>query len=154
MNTPRFIPPIGQKTYEVADDEIPKAQRFVLLLEDDPNLGGHLKLFLETEGFTVTLAKDGVEGLKQVMNADFDVILCDMLMPNLPGNMFYMAVERTKPALTKRFIFITGHQSDPKISAFLKQVRGLTLFKPFQMPQLLETIEVVLKKNARNASVG
>jgi hypothetical protein len=66
----------------------------------------------------------------------------------MPGNMFYMAVERTKPALAKRFVFITGHESDPKISAFLKQVRGLSLFKPFQMHQLLETIQVVLKRNS------
>ncbi len=61
--------------------------------------------------------------------------------------MFYVAVERTKPALAKRFVFITGHQTDAKIAAFLKQIRGLCLFKPFQMQQLLETIEVVLKKN-------
>lgn len=149
MNIPRFIPPIGEKTHVVSEDDIPQSPRHVLLLEDDPEFGGHLKLFLETANFTVTLAKDGVEGLKQVMNADFDVIICDLLMPTMPGNMFYLAVERTKPALTKRFIFITGHQGDQKVAAFLKQVRGLTLFKPFQMSQLLETIEVVLKKNSR-----
>jgi DNA-binding response OmpR family regulator len=142
-----FIPPLEQKTYEVADDEIPKSPRHLLLVEDDADYAGILKEFLETSNFIVTLAKDGVEGLKQVMAADFDVIVCDMLMPKMPGNMFYIAVERIKPGLTKRFVFITGHESDPKVAAFLKQVRGLSLFKPFQMHQLLETIEVVLKKN-------
>ena len=147
MNKPTFNRPLEQKTYEVSDDEIPKSPRTVLLVEDDTEFAGHLSLFLETSNFIVTQAKDGVDGLKKVMAADFDIILCDMLMPNLPGNMFYMAVERTKPALAKRFVFITGHQSDPKIAAFLKQVRGLCLFKPFHMHQLLETIQVVLKKN-------
>lgn len=147
MNRPLFIKPLEEKTYEVSDDDIPKSPRNLLLVEDDTTYAEHLKLFLETSGFVVTLAKDGVEGLKKVMAADFDVIVCDMLMPNLPGNMFYMAVERTKPSLTKRFVFITGHDGDPKIASFLKQIRGLSLFKPFQMHQLLETIEVILKKN-------
>src|SRR5437868_5189755 len=147
MRKPIFIPPLEQKTYEVADDEIPKSPRRLLLVEDDEPYAQILKEFLETSNFTVTLARDGVEGLKQVMAADFDVIVCDMLMPKMPGNMFYIAVERTKPALAKRFIFITGHESDTKVAAFLKQVRGLSLFKPFQMHQLLETIEVALKKN-------
>ena len=148
MNKPIFNRPLVEKTYEVSDDDIPKSPRNVLLVEDDVEFAEHLKLYLETTGFVVSLAKDGVEGLKKVMAADFDAILCDMLMPNLPGNMFYLAVERTKPALAKRFVFITGHQGDQKVAAFLKQVRGLCLFKPFQMHQLLETIEVVIKKNS------
>jgi two-component system response regulator VanR len=150
MNKPRFNAPLEQKTYVVPDDEIPRTKRNLLLLEDDKDLASHLKMFLETEGFKVATAKDGMDGLRQVMATDFDIILCDVLMPNLPGNMFYIAVERTKPALAKRFIFITGHQSDQKINSFLKQVRGLCLFKPFQMHQLMETINVVLKKNAQN----
>src|SRR5258706_10605014 len=130
MRIPIFIRPHEQKTYEVSDDEIPQSPRHLLLVEDDQAFAEILKEFLETSNFIVTLAKNGVEGLKQVMGADFEVIVCDMLMPQMPGNMFYMAVERTKPALAKRFVFITGHESDPKISAFLKQVRGLSLFKP------------------------
>src|SRR3954468_2426987 len=102
MTKPLFIRPLVEKIHEVPDDEIPQSRRTLLLVEDDVDFAAHLKLFLETSNFTVTLAKDGVEGLKKVMAADFDVIVCDMLMPNLPGNMFYMAVERTKPALTKR----------------------------------------------------
>jgi DNA-binding response OmpR family regulator len=147
MRKPIFVRPLEQKTYEVPDSEIPKSPRHLLLVEDDEAYARILKEYLETSNFIVTLARDGVEGLKQVMGADFDVIVCDMLMPKMPGNMFYIAVERTKPALAKRFVFITGHESDPKIASFLKQVRGLSLFKPFQMHQLLETIEVVIRKN-------
>lgn len=147
MRKPIFIRPLEQKTYEVPDDEIPPSPRHLLLVEDDEAYANILKEYLETSNFIVTLAKDGVEALKQVMGADFDVIVCDMLMPKMPGNMFYIAVEKTKPALAKRFVFITGHESDPKISSFLKQVRGLSLFKPFQMHQLLEAIGVVIRKN-------
>ncbi len=148
MNKPAFNRPLQEKTHEIPDDEIPQSPRNILLVEDDHTFAEHLRLILESHKFVVTQAVDGVDGLKKIMAADFDVVLCDMLMPNLPGDMFFMAVERTKPALTKRFIFITGHQSDPKVAAFLKRVRGLCLFKPFQMHELLDMIQIVLKKSA------
>ena len=66
--------------------------------------------------------------------------------PNLSGDMFYMAVERTKPNLCKRFIFMTGHKGDPKIDAFIRKVRGLMLWKPFELHDLQATIEAILKK--------
>lgn len=147
MNKPRYFAPYGEKTHEVNEDDLPLTSRPVLLVEDDAEFAAMLKGVLETSGYRVTTAKDGVEGLKLVMAEDYEVILCDLLMPNLPGNMFYVAVERTKPAMAKRFIFMTGHGADPKMSAFLKQTRALALFKPFQMHDLLEYMKVVLKKN-------
>src|SRR5438034_11627317 len=80
----------------------------ILLLEDDREFATMLRVYLEDEAFKVTEVENGVEGLRKVMATDFDIILCDMLMPNLAGDMFYMAVERTKPQLAKRFIFMTG----------------------------------------------
>jgi hypothetical protein len=61
--------------------------------------------------------------------------------------MFYLAVERTKPHLCKRFIFMTGHRGDPKIDEFIRRVKGLMLWKPFEMYMLTEAIQTVLKKN-------
>ncbi len=94
-------------------------------------------------------AKSGVEGLKKIMADDFDLVICDMVMPSLPGDMFYLAVERTKPRLCRRFIFITGHKGDPKIDAFIRRVGGLMLWKPFQMHELQRAIQSVLRKAAR-----
>ena len=118
----------------------------VLLLEDDKDFSMILDAFLESEGFKVTQVANGVEGLKQVMGADFDLILCDMLMPNLAGDMFYTAVERTKPHLCKRFIFMTGHRGDPKWDAFARKVGPVMLFKPFELHILLESVFSILRK--------
>ena len=147
MHRTRFIPPQTLKTYDVTDGAL-ETSKSILLVEDDLQYSHLLKEYLETFGYSVTVAPDGVQGLKRVMESDFDVVVCDLLMPNLPGDMFYVAVERVKPKVAKRFIFITGHQNDPKISEFVKKVRALTLFKPFQMHVLLETIQVALKKVA------
>jgi DNA-binding NarL/FixJ family response regulator len=80
------------------------------------------------------------------MASDFDIILCDMVMPSLPGEQFYLAVERTKPHLCKRFIFMTDHQADPKTEAFIRPVRGLMLWKPFRLADLLTAIAIAWKK--------
>ena len=69
-----------------------------------------------------------------------------MLMPNLAGDMFYAAVERVKPHLCPRFIFMTGQRGNRKVDEFIRKVRGLILWKPFQMHVLFETIQAVEKK--------
>jgi DNA-binding NtrC family response regulator len=148
MDRFRFVAPPEQKVYDVTD-EAPELSKTVLLVEDDAAFAEILKEYLESYDFSVTIACDGVQGMKRVMEKDFDIIICDLLMPNLPGDMFYIGVERVKPKLAKRFIFITGHQNNPKISEFVKKVRALTLFKPFEMHVLLETINVALKTQKR-----
>lgn len=145
MDRFRFVAPIEQKTYDVTDEAEVLTSKTILLVEDDAQFSQILKEYLESYDFSVTIACDGVQGMKRVMEKDFDIVICDLLMPNLPGDMFYIGVERVKPHLAKRFIFITGHQNNPKISEFVKKVRALTLFKPFEMHVLLETIRVALK---------
>lgn len=118
----------------------------ILLLEDDKDLAPMLECFLKTNSFQVTTVSNGVQGLRKIMESDFDVILCDMVMPNLPGDMFYLAVERTKPGLCKRFLFMTGHAADPKWDSFIRKVNGVILWKPFELHELMERIALVLNK--------
>src|SRR4030095_17078379 len=91
----------------------------ILLLDDDVELANALKELLQSRNFVVTTVSNGAEGLREVMALDFDAIICDMLMPHMPGDMFYLAVQRTKPHLCRRFIFITGHSDKPKVTEFL-----------------------------------
>lgn len=146
MDRFRFVPPPTQKVYDVTvDPEEDQLCKTILLVEDDAQFSQILKEYLESFDYSVTVACDGVQGMKRIMEKDFDLIICDLLMPNLPGDMFYIGVERVKPQLAKRFIFITGHQNNPKIAEFVKKVRALTLFKPFEMHVLIETIGAALK---------
>jgi DNA-binding NtrC family response regulator len=135
-----------EKTHDLSDvAELPKTKS-ILILEDDVALSFILKEALETQGYLVTLVSNGAEGLKQILATEFSVILCDMVMPNFPGDMFYLAVERARPHLCKRFIFMTGHQGDRKIEQFIRRIRGLMLWKPFEMHVLFDAIKVVSGK--------
>jgi DNA-binding NarL/FixJ family response regulator len=60
--------------------------------------------------------------------------------------MFYTAIERVKPHLCRRVVFVTGHQGDRKVAEFIRKVRGLVLWKPFQTHVLIETMQAAEKK--------
>jgi two-component system cell cycle sensor histidine kinase/response regulator CckA len=116
----------------------------ILMLEDESALSAILREYLEFNSCKVTCVKSGVEGLKRVMAHDFDAIVCDMLLPSLPGDMFYIAVQKVKPDLCKRFVFMTGHKGDKKIDDFIRSVGGLMLWKPFEPHELLRAIDSVI----------
>ena len=118
-------------------------RRKVLLLEDDDEFKGIMREFLEQNGYDVIAVHNGVEGVHEVLASDFEVILCDMMMPTLPGDMFFRAVERMRPHLCDRFIFMTGHRGNSKVSDFIRNVNGTMLSKPFQVDDLLEMIAFV-----------
>jgi CheY-like chemotaxis protein len=120
----------------------------ILLLDDDSDLADTLKELLESRNFVVTTANDGLAGLREVMDMDFDVIICDMLMPGMPGDMFYLATKTVKPAMANRFVFITGHRGNAKVDEFLKSIDALVLFKPVLTDDLVRMISLVLKQTA------
>ncbi len=103
-----------------------------------------VRALLETEGFAVQCVPSGAEGLRALLAKEFHVILCDMVMPNLPGDLFYLAVQRVRPQLCERFIFTTGHVENKKIDKFIQNVRGLVVWKPFRLGELLHAIRQVL----------
>lgn len=118
----------------------------VLLVEDDEAFKEVLGSFFESHFFDVTAVSSGVDGVREIMKCDYDVIVCDMMMPGLPGDMFYFAVERIKAHLCSRFIFITGMRGKPKIIEFIKRVNGTILWKPFHSDDLLEVVEFVQRR--------
>ena len=81
------------------------------------------------------------------------VSFCPMAMPKLPGDMFYLAVQRTNPHLCDRFIFMTGHRADAKIVAFLHKVSGLVLLKPFELRDLMTHLQIVQHRVNRQRGI-
>ena len=118
----------------------------ILMLEDETALTEALTPYFASNGYNLVSVTNGVDGLKQIMARDFSAIICDMLMPSLPGDMFYRAVERTKPQLCKRFIFITGYKGNRDIEEFIQKIHGVMLLKPFETQQLMDAIQVVLQR--------
>jgi DNA-binding response OmpR family regulator len=120
--------------------------KHILLVEDDADLAVLLKDYLESYFYRVTTVTNGVDGLNAILDVDFDVILCDVVMPKMPGDMFYHAVQRVQPQLCERFIFITAHRESPRVAEFLNQVSEMVLMKPFHLDDLLEVILLLFRE--------
>jgi CheY-like chemotaxis protein len=116
----------------------------VLLLEDRDDFREVLRDHLSSR-FQVTLAPSGVEGLREIRENAFDIILCDMMMPRMGGEMFYWAVTRSRPATAKRFIFFTGHRNHPELEYFFNRVNATVIIKPFKLTELDTTIDNILR---------
>jgi DNA-binding response OmpR family regulator len=149
MSDKKYYPPIIEKTHNLDKTIEVASRKKILLLDDDAGLADLTRILLEEHGYEVDTVSDGVQGIKKIMAGDYAVILCDMVMPNVAGDMFYLAVERVKPHLCKRFLFMTGHQGDRKIDDFIRKVRGLVVWKPFHPHVLLESIQAVERKGAQ-----
>src|SRR6201995_3502212 len=86
----------------------------ILVVDDDQQLASALQWILADENFLVDLAFDGEEALLKVKAHEYDAIICDLMMPRLRGDQFYMKAKEVRPNMADHFIFITGFAADPK----------------------------------------
>jgi DNA-binding response OmpR family regulator len=123
-------------------------RRSVLIVEDNVSLATCLEMLLEAHDYEVYRTIDGTGGLQSIKLMDFDIVLCDLIMPGLTGDLLHSAVRLFKPYLCDRFIFMSGHPDKEKWSG-LPTCAGRPIFwKPFPVSELLAAIEQVLQENA------
>jgi CheY-like chemotaxis protein len=133
--------------FRVADKTKAAAPRAkILLLEDRNDFQSVLGKYLVSLSYEVASVSSGIEGVQQIMKRGFDVIICDMMMPKMGGEMFYWAVTRTRPATRNRFIFFTGHKNNPSLEFFFRRINARVLYKPFKLSALEAAINEILLK--------
>ena len=136
----------------MSDDSRPQNSidiKSILLVDDDEDLADTLKELLEARNFIVAVQPNGAAALREVQAIDYDVIVCDMLMPKMAGDLFYLAVKKIKPELADRFVFVTGHADNPKVEGFLNSINALVVFKPVLTEELVRMISLVLQRTGR-----
>jgi len=88
----------------------------------------------------VVTANRSDEALARLVRGErFEVILCDVMMPNMTGVDFWQEVERIAPAETQKIVFLTGGAFATQARQFLDSVPNVHLDKPF-MPEKLRAI--------------
>jgi two-component system NtrC family sensor kinase len=117
----------------------------VLLIDDEPGVQRALQQLLQRSGHDITTAANGQEGLAALEGRAYEVILCDMHMPDLDGPGFYHALEQRHPCLVSRVIFLTGDVLSPEAEAFFAQVDRPRLIKPFNAQAVRRMIAQVLE---------
>ncbi len=120
------------------------ALKAILVVDDDQQLASALQWILADENFLVDLAFDGEEALLKVKAHEYDAIICDLMMPRLRGDQFYMKTKELRPHMADHFIFITGFAADPKLNSFLLENDVKYLVKPFAVDGLINCVKELL----------
>lgn len=129
------------------------AQRFrretpagrVLIVEDEPTVSQLIADVMRDEGFEAETLLDGREAKERILRGNYDLIICDMKMPNLDGQTLYDGLSSTLEVFRGKFLFVTGDVLGTKTRGFLEGNRVPYLAKPFRVEELLEKIHQVLQ---------
>jgi CheY-like chemotaxis protein len=117
----------------------------VLVIDDEQKLLVVLGFVLEPE-HDVSATTDAHEALEWIDGGErYDVILCDLMMPEMTGMDLHAELERTAPELAERIVFLTGGAFSPGARAFLDRVPNLRIEKPFDSQALLALVNERMK---------
>ncbi len=118
----------------------------VLIVEDDANIRELLQLYLEKDGYAVTLAADGGQGLEKFRAIKPDLVLLDVMMPVMDGWEVCKAIRAEGD--TPVIMLTAKGETDDKVQG-LKAGADDYITKPFEMKELLARIEAVLRRSDR-----
>lgn len=122
----------------------------ILIVDDDQFMRGSLQMELEAEGFQVLTAENGTKAIELAKEQSFDLVLCDVRMPDIGGIETIAAIKELQPVA--RSIVITGYASqETPISALRLKVDDY-LMKPFSIDSLLKSIRSTLVRLKQSIS--
>ena len=125
--------------------------KMILVIEDETAIQNVIRAFLEDAGYTVALASDGLEGIRQFRAHRPDLVLLDLMLPKIDG---FAVCEILRGESRVPIIMLTALDDD---SSQLKGFDALAddyITKPFSMPVVLKHIEAVLRRAEPGAAPG
>ena len=121
----------------------------VLIVEDDKNIQELLQLYLEKEGYAVTVADDGAQGLTKFRAIKPDLVLLDVMMPVMDGWAVCKSIRADGD--TPVIMLTAKSETDDKITG-LRSGADDYITKPFEMREVLARIEAVLRRTERTVT--
>ena len=120
----------------------------ILVIEDEQVIRENILKLLKAEGFEVTGAENGAQGLSAAVSNLPDVIICDVMMPELDGYGVLAALRSHPVTATVPFVFLTGKAERSEVRQGMELGADDYLTKPFSKAELVGAISSRLKKQA------
>ena len=118
----------------------------ILLVEDEKNVAAFIKKGLEEEAYTVDVAEDGPEGLLMATEANFDLIILDVMLPGMNGIELCKTL-RAK-GINKPILMLTAVDSVERKVEGLESGADDYLVKPFAFSELIARIKALLRRTS------
>jgi PAS domain S-box-containing protein len=140
---PAQLPEVKSEAPSVPSAPVLKSGR-ILVVDDDAMVGNTIRRVLR--GHDVTVLADGREARDLLAKGErFDLILCDLMMPEMTGMELHAELARTTPEQVERMLFVTGGAFTPAAREFLDRVPNERLDKPFDHKNLRALVQRFLK---------
>jgi putative nucleotidyltransferase with HDIG domain len=124
----------------------------VLIVEDDQLIAESLGDFLKKKGYEISMALNGVDGLKMVQTKSFDVVIADVMMPEMNGIQFLEQSKYDYPDL--EIILMTGYADIKVAIEAMKKGASDFITKPFRLDQVERSVKRLLKKKSEFSDAG
>ena len=122
--------------------------RHILIVDDEPNILISLEFIFKREGYTVSVARDGAEGLAAIQSQRPDLVVLDVMMPKLDGFAILQAV-RADPGLAyTRILMLTAKGREAERKKGLMLGADAYLPKPFSTHELIDKAHELLNFDA------
>ena len=119
--------------------------RKILIVDDELSILVSLKFLLEKNHFDVELAQSGREALENIARSKPDLILLDIMLPDLDGYEIFQVIRRRPEWDDIKVIYLTARSRDLDIAKGLNLGADAYITKPFSNALLLEKIGLLLK---------
>jgi DNA-binding NtrC family response regulator len=117
-----------------------KRRRYRLfVIDDESSIRSAIKRFLTRRDWDVEESEDGAKALETLLQSEpgfFDVVMCDLRMPNCSGVDLFRTIVAQRPDLVRRLVFSSGDVSSVEASTFLSSCGRPVIEKPFELAQL------------------
>jgi signal transduction histidine kinase/ActR/RegA family two-component response regulator len=120
------------------------ARRLRLLIVDDEVLVARAVRRMFDKEFRVEIALNGHAALEKLASTDYDVVLCDLMMPGITGLDVYRQVRSENEPLARRFVFATGGLFSQELSDNIKRLSNMIVEKPFDPEELRRVIKAAV----------
>ncbi len=114
----------------------------ILMAEDDKAVQSFVSRALAHRGHVVTAVDDGLEALEALEDAEFDILITDIVMPGLDGIALSLKVARDRPNLP--ILMMTGYSAERQRAHNMEQLVCRVITKPFSLEQIGKAAEEVL----------
>ncbi len=123
----------------------------ILVVDDDPAVGRALRLMLQDD-HEVSFHDNPRAALRTLLSdPTYDVVFCDLMMPELSGSDLYHAVRLNRPGQERKFVFMTGGAFTAEAAQFLARVPNRRIDKPFTVDALQNLVRRAIGKRPSHA---
>ncbi len=119
-------------------------RKTILIVDDELSILVPLQYLMEKEGYAPKLAQSGKEAIEKITELNPDLILLDIMLPDLDGYEIYQMIRQHREWESIRIIFLTAKNRETDMAKGLAMGADAYITKPFSNTQLMQTIRALI----------